>query len=98
MAIKYRMSAQFTEGKRYTFYILHPLQRIESFRANFLKHLKKSLILNNFTESRFTDKTVNMSELSLPFEWVYHTEDLEDILGGESCIPLELVMIINEYW
>ncbi len=88
---------QFTKGKRYTFYILCP-HRTESFRANFLNLLGKSLILNNFTKRRSSDKTLNMSELSLPFEWVYHTEDLEDIIGGEWHIPLELVTIINEYW
>ena len=39
-----------------------------------------------------------MGELSLPFEWVYKSENLEDILNGDLCIPKELVMIINEYW
>ena len=88
----------YTKGKRYTFYIYNPPHEIEIFRATFLKQLGKSLILKNFTKNRFTNKTLNMGELSLPFEWVYKSENLEDILNGDLCIPKELAMIINEYW
>ena len=82
-------------GQRYLFYHHAPHEENTTiFRANFVTLYEKSqtLIINNSE----TERCAN-TQVSIPLDWITKIETLEDITGGKTVLPEEILLMIDGY-
>ena len=80
-------------GNRYFIYEKQPFCEDEIiFRANIFAIYEKCIIVN-YSENEVS----NITKVTIPREWIIKILSLTDITNNKSCLPLDVLDIIDNY-